>query len=95
MNLIEQILKGPGIRSESAENISSVSRAACSISQLIMFNSKKKGFNETYENPRLNVDRETPLPIYLGVMIPNKTRKRSVIDILFELGICISYNRVW
>ena len=38
--------------------------------------------------------RETPLPIYLGVLVHTKTRKRELVDRLYELGLSISYDRV-
>lgn len=37
---------------------------------------------------------EAPLPIYLGMMIHTKTRKRELVNILYELGLRISYDRV-
>ncbi len=43
---------------------------------------------------RHNIERETPLPIYIGLMIHTKTRKRELVDDLYELGLSISYNRV-
>ena len=41
-------------------------------------------------------DRETPLPIYLGIMINTKTHQRAHVDMLFDLamGLCISYALV-
>ena len=39
-------------------------------------------------------DRETPLPIYIGMMIHGRTRKRELVDTLFHLGLSISYDRV-
>ena len=94
LHLVEQILSSTGIQRESAEQINSVNKAALSISQLITFNVKEKGTNDPNKNLRSNIDRETPLPLYLGIMIHSKTRKKSVVDTLFELGICVSYNRV-
>ena len=41
-----------------------------------------------------NQERETPLPIYLGVMIHTKTQKRELVGILHELGLSILYDRV-
>ena len=35
-----------------------------------------------------------PVPLYLGVLIHSRTRKRELIDALFELGLSISYDRV-
>ena len=38
--------------------------------------------------------RVTPLPIYVGISVHEKTRKRGLIDTLFDLGLSISYDRV-
>ena len=34
------------------------------------------------------------LPIYLSILIHAKTRKRELIDKLYNLGLCISYDRL-
>ena len=39
-------------------------------------------------------DRETPLPLYVALKIHAVTRRRGLIDILFHLGMCVSYDRV-
>ena len=41
-----------------------------------------------------NTNRETPLPIYLGLMLHGTTRKRELVDKLHKLGLAISYDRV-
>ena len=38
--------------------------------------------------------RETPVPVYLGLYLHSKTRKRELIDNMFNLGLSISYDRV-
>ncbi len=42
---------------------------------------------------RHNIERETPLPIYLSLTIHTKTRKRELVDDLYELGLSISYSQ--
>ncbi|KAG0726248.1 hypothetical protein GWK47_036991 [Chionoecetes opilio] len=39
-------------------------------------------------------DRETPLPIYVGLTVHARTRKRDLIEMMFDLGLSISYDRV-
>ena len=39
-------------------------------------------------------DREPPFSVYVGFLIFAKTRKRQLIDTLFQYDICISYDRV-
>ena len=60
-----------------------------------MFNSVKQSRNS---KPLVNVrhDRyhETPLPLYLGLKVHAVTRSKTLVDTLFHLGLCISYDRV-
>ena len=42
---------------------------------------------------RHSVSQETPLPLYLTLMLQAETRKRDIIDKLFTLGLCVSYDR--
>jgi hypothetical protein len=41
-----------------------------------------------------NANTCRPLPIYIGVMLYAATRKKSIIDRLFDLGLCVLYDRV-
>lgn len=43
---------------------------------------------------RHSSDREPPFAINVGLLLYAKTRKRQLIDALFQHGICISYDRV-
>ena len=43
---------------------------------------------------RHNLDRETVLPLYIGLLVHNNTRKRDLIDTLFSKGLSVSYERV-
>ena len=36
----------------------------------------------------------TPLPNYLGILVHTKTHKRALMNTLFNLGLCISYDQV-
>ena len=38
--------------------------------------------------------QETPLPIYVGLLVHTATRSRTIVDKLFQLGISISYDCV-
>ena len=41
-----------------------------------------------------NPVRETLLPLYLGIFIHGKTRKRELVDVLFNHGLSVSYDRI-
>lgn len=36
----------------------------------------------------------TPLPNYLGILVHTKSHKRALMNTLFNLGLCISYDQV-
>ena len=88
--LVTMVLNGPNIKSRS----SNVSQAALSLSQLLLYNSVKRYKENDTDIVRHSQQREAPLPVYLGVMLHTKTRKRELVDALFNLGLCISYDRV-
>jgi hypothetical protein len=78
--------------------VSQVCAAVSSIAQLVIFNSVKRGRKETKSAKqtvtRHNLNRETVLPLYLGLLIHIKTRKRDLIDTLYAHGLSVSYDRV-
>ena len=90
--LVTMVLNGPNIKCQTRS--SSVPQPALTLSQLLLYNSTKRYKENATDNVRHSQQRETPLPIYLGVMLHTKTRKRELVDTLFHLGLCISYDRV-
>ena len=91
--LVAMIHEGPSIKSQSSSSGTVLSQATLSVAQLLQFNSsfcRVSGSSGICHNK----SRETPLPIYVGVTIHNKTRKRQLVDKLFELGLSISYDHV-
>ena len=90
--LVTMVLNGPNIKSQTSS--SSVPQPALTLSQLLLYNSTKRYKENATDNVRHSQQRETPLPIYLGVMLHTKTRKLELVDTLFHLGLCISYYRV-
>ena len=92
LSLVAMVLNGPNIKTQST--FSSVSQPALSISQLLLYNSCKRYKENAKDMVRHSQQRETPLLIYLGIMLHTKTRKRDLVNTLFNLGLCISYDRV-
>lgn len=98
--LVSMVINGTNIK--TLTNDTPKVQSALTISQLLMYNSsirrRKKDKDKTVNSPSVNVkhsqERETPLPIYLGLMVHTKTRKRELVDTLFSLGLSISYDRV-
>ena len=73
-------------------------QAALTISQLIQFNSVGIATSERKsllkEQTRHNEKNETPIAIYLGLLVHAHHRDRNLIDEMHKLGICIGYDRV-
>ncbi len=88
--LVAMILYGPNITKQYDHE--SIPQPALTISQLLMYNSLYQ--KKTATTCRHSTEHEPPLPVYLGIMIHTKTRKRSVVDTLFNLELCVSYDRV-
>ena len=92
--LITMILEGPSITTQTEKIISP---PALTISQLITFNCVKHERTvkeNSSTNTRRNQTQETPLPLYISLLLHATTRKRSLIDELFNLGVCVSYDRI-
>ena len=86
--LNRMILNGTSLPAEC----STESNAAHTLTQLITFNSIKLARNqeksaETHHAP----SRETSLPLYLGLLMHNKTRKRDLVNILYQHGLSVTY----
>ena len=58
---------------------------------MLVFNAVKRGRQDAVSVRR---EREAALPLYLGLLLHNKTRKRELIDNLFDNGLSVSYDRV-
>ena len=70
--------------------------AAMSIAQLIKFNTVKTKRRKCTQTDvvRHSKENETPFPLYLGLMLHSKTRKKGLIDNLSRHGLSVSYKRV-
>ena len=90
--LVGMILEGPSIKAQSTV----VVPAALSISQLLTYNSIKHNrcVDTVNTDFRRSQTQETPLPLYISLLLHATTRKRSLIDRLFHLGLCVSYDRI-
>ena len=51
-------------------------------------------YKEGTNTHRHSDERETPFSVCLALFVYAKTRKRRLIDMLHEKGICVSYDRV-
>ena len=89
VELVLMIEHRPDIKSQIENGLA---KSDFAIAQLLY--NHKKGTKNTSEHSRHSSDREPPFAIYVGLLLYAKTRKRQLIDALFQHVICISYDRV-
>ena len=91
--LVKMILEGPSIEFKSNETSQ---QAALSVSQIIKYNSVKhtRASNGTVSHVRHNISQETPLQLYISLLLHGTERSRGLIDRLFSLGLCVCYDRL-
>lgn len=93
--LLNMIMRGPAMKKYSAE-----SQACLTVAQLLVFNSisrfrdKSDNASGTTHSTHHIRGRECPLPIYAALKIHGATREKSLVDIFYKLGMCISYDRL-
>ena len=78
MSLINMVLNGSHVDTSDEKRSSS----ALTIGQLLQFNTVKQK-NKSKSN-------ETLLPLYMGLMVYSRTRKKSLTEELNEYGLSIS-----
>jgi len=86
------IVKGPNIKHQTQLVTTANTKTSHSIS---MFSSVKRtrpvnSSTTTYHSS----EHETPLPVYVALKIHAVTCSRNFVDVLFNLGMCISYDRL-
>lgn len=81
---------GANIKSQLS---SSARKSDLAMAQLLQFNCSDR-VKEGASVHRHSKKRETPLAVYIGLSIYSKTRKRQLIELLHDNGMCISYDRV-
>lgn len=69
------------------------SKTDLAMAQLLQYNCYAR-YKEGANTHRHSKDRETPFPVYMGMAVYAKTRKRSLVEMLHENGLSISYDRV-
>ena len=90
LTMVSMILDGANIRSQSGGGVSQAALAqhSCCTTIALSVEEMEVLLFITTKN------RETPLAIYVGLTVHAMTRKRGLVDRLFQLGLSISYDRV-
>ena len=93
LTLVNMVLEGPSIKDQMEE---ATSPAALTIAQLLKFNSvKHKRAPDTAAFVRHSTAQETPVPLYIGLMLHAHTSKRELVDKMAHLGLSVSYDCVF
>lgn len=90
LHFISMVEHGTDIESQANYGASKTDYA---ISQLLQYNCFARQ-KEDAAHHRHSKEREVPFPIYMGLSMFSKTRKRNLVELLHEHGLCISYDRV-
>ena len=88
-SLVSMILNGSNLKDQQKRD----SQACLTIGQTIVYNTKKV-ISQTSVKTRHTLEREPPLPIYIGINMHARSRSKKIIKQLHDLGICISYDRI-
>lgn len=75
---------GPDIESQLENRITNSDEA---IVQLLQYNRHRKAQKDSGSSQRPFSDRETPFAVYVGLVLFAKTRRRQLIDTLFQYGV--------
>ena len=78
--LTQMILGGNNIKNQT-DNHSELTGSVSSLTQLLVFNAVKRTRTER-QFMRHNLERETLLPLYVGLLIHSKTRNRELMSFL-------------
>ena len=70
--LLSMLLNGPNLRDQDSTD----SQACLTLSQMIIFNSKKGGSSTS--KSRHSQDLEPPLPLYIGINVHTQSRSMSI-----------------
>ena len=72
------------------------SQAALTVARSITYNIRtiKRPRITNLDNRHHDKEKETPVNIYVGLKLYSTVRSRTLISCLFQLGICISYDRI-
>ena len=91
LTLLGMIMKGPTTKCDHSEN-----QACLSIAQLVVYNSVTRARQRSEATGATHhiKSRECPLPIYTALKLHGATRDKALIDSFYNLGICISYDRL-
>lgn len=87
--ILSMIIRGPNLKDQEKKD----SQACLTIGQTIVYHTKKRT-SPSATTSRHSLEREPPLPIYIGLNVHTLTRSKKLIKQLYKMGISISYDRI-
>ena len=102
LSFVNVVLQGPKATIDHSSRVQSGSDAAlgtrakiaCTLSQLLIFNTVKYAYSSDNTVIRNSKDRETPFPLYHGIKLHGHARLKHQIENAHHLGLSVSYDRV-
>lgn len=91
-SFLHMLLDGAGIDVE--EPPASSEKIVVSLAEAITYNCVGKRSKKAHSCLRHPRERETPMPLMLAMKAHMTTGKESLVDLLAERGICVSYDRL-
>lgn len=89
---MHMLLDGPGI--DQPPPGSDRSKVATAIGEQIIYNTVRRRSKNLECVPRHSRDKETPSALYLAMKLYLQTGSETLIDVMHQRGLCISYDRL-
>ena len=93
LSVVNMLLNGSNIAQQNHNE--NISQPVLTIAQLIQFNAiKRRRDNSKVPKVHHRVEREPPVALYTGIKLHASTQNVSLIQTFYELGLCLSYDRI-
>ena len=88
LTLVSMLIDGPGVSNHQ------FSQPSLTIAQLIQSNFRKNKNHDIRQSCKILKKKETPVTLYSTLKIYGTFRSKTVIDHFFNIGLCLSYDRI-
>ena len=65
-------------------------QASLTLAQLNYFNASSSVLNSRHSKVH-----EPPTPLFVGLNVHTRTRSKKIVNNLYRMGVCVSYDRCW
>ena len=91
LHLMALIMEGRHVQEKTGDKSIQI---AANMAQIVKFNTVKGRRKADIQNSRHSKKNEPPLPVYIGMLVHNKTRKKGLVNEFANQGFSITYNRL-